>query len=130
MTQDTTSYIEMLRKFGSDLGLPKLDETLSAHGFLSLHPLHLILSGHHHQHAHGRARQALDEEHRRVGPGARGARDDRPETRAGDDEVRVGDVCAVDDLVGEFEDLGTFTIGGVSIDFRAAKRRAHFRGGR
>src|SRR6266481_3392210 len=25
MTQDTTSYIEMLRKFGSDLGLPKLD---------------------------------------------------------------------------------------------------------
>jgi len=25
MTQDATSYIEMLRKFGSDLGLPKLD---------------------------------------------------------------------------------------------------------
>ena len=25
MTQDTTSYIEMLRKFGSDLGLPKLN---------------------------------------------------------------------------------------------------------
>jgi phasin family protein len=25
MTPDTTSYIEMLRKFGSDLGLPKLD---------------------------------------------------------------------------------------------------------
>jgi phasin family protein len=25
MTQDTTSYIEMLRKFASDLGLPKLD---------------------------------------------------------------------------------------------------------
>src|SRR5260370_3517131 len=25
MIQDTTSYIEMLRKFGSDLGLPKLD---------------------------------------------------------------------------------------------------------
>lgn len=25
MTQDTTSYIEMLRKFGSDIGLPKLD---------------------------------------------------------------------------------------------------------
>ena len=25
MTQDTTCYIEMLRKFGSDLGLPKLD---------------------------------------------------------------------------------------------------------
>ena len=25
MTQDTTSYIEMLRKFGSDIGLPKLE---------------------------------------------------------------------------------------------------------
>ena len=25
MTQDTTSYIEMLRNFGSDIGLPKLD---------------------------------------------------------------------------------------------------------
>jgi phasin family protein len=25
MTQDTTSYMGMLRKFGSDLGLPKLD---------------------------------------------------------------------------------------------------------
>src|SRR5258708_29443216 len=25
MIQDPTSYIEMLRKFGSDLGLPKLD---------------------------------------------------------------------------------------------------------
>jgi len=25
MTQDATNYIEMLRKFGSDLGLPKLD---------------------------------------------------------------------------------------------------------
>jgi phasin family protein len=25
MTPDTTSYIEMLRKFGNDLGLPKLD---------------------------------------------------------------------------------------------------------
>ena len=25
MTPDANSYIEMLRKFGSDLGLPKLD---------------------------------------------------------------------------------------------------------